>query len=96
MARAEDLETILPRREADRLFREDASRLHRTDPRLVAWFGSSATGSDGDHMGRMLITAFAVFCIVGGISMALGATLLPALVISAIVFVAVGIVARLF
>jgi hypothetical protein len=96
MARVEDLETAVSRREADRLFREDAVRRRSADPRLVKWFGPPAGGREGERTGRLLTTAFTVFCIVGGIAMALGVTLLPATALSALTFVVIGILARLF
>lgn len=96
MARIDDLETAVPRSEADRLFREDAARTRNADPRLLKWFGTAVDSDRGEHMGRLLTTAFTVFCIVGGIAMAFGVTLLPALLISALVFIVTGIVTRLF
>ena len=96
MARIYDLQAASPRSEADRLFREDAARRRGADLRLLKWFGPAVDGDRGEWMGRMLTTAFTVFCIVGGIGMALGVTLLPALLASGLIFIVAGVVTGLF
>lgn len=96
MSRIDDFETGMSRTEADRLFREDAARRLNADTRLVKWFGAPETSAQAERAGRLLTTAFAVFCIVGGLAMTLGVALLPASALSAVAFVVLALVARLF
>ena len=57
---------------------------------------SASIAAGDDRVGRLLTTAFATFCIVGGISMILGMPFLPALALSMGVFLSIGLLWRLF
>ncbi|MGI1662393.1 hypothetical protein ACRDNQ_09130 [Palleronia sp. KMU-117] len=96
MSRTDDFDIGLSRRDADRLFREDAARRRDADPRLIRWFAPSGDTHGDDRIGRLLTTAFAVFCIVGGLAMLLGMSFVPAALLSASAFAAIGLVGRLF
>jgi hypothetical protein len=96
MSRIDDFETGMSRTEADRLFREEAARRVEADGRLVKWFGDAEANAQAERAGRLLTTAFAVFAIVGGLAMTVGVALLPASALSAVAFVVLAVVARLF
>jgi hypothetical protein len=96
MSRTDDFDIGLSRRDADRLFREDAARRRAADPRLIRWFAAPGTTTSDDRIGRLLTTLFAVFCIVGGIAMLLGMAFVPATLLSTAAFAAIGLIGRLF
>ncbi len=75
------------RKETERLFRETAARQRpRGDGRLIHWLPAPLPGSTAEVVGSMASTAFGVFCIVGGLSMMLGMSLVPAVGVSLAVF----------
>lgn len=87
MSGFDDLGAGVRRQDADRLFQETAARQRcRGDGRMITWFNAPEPGSRAERIGSTVSTAFATFCIVGGLSMMLGMAFLPALGVSLAVF----------